>query len=134
MVTMLNRNPRNLDRAGASRWGIPLAAACLFVLTAFAFEARVYYGKLDGAKKPAEVTAIQVFQNIPEYKQIIERGLSKDDPEYLALLSKANIKFSNAVRKAAQDSGCDVVVEKGDATFEGNVTDLTQKAIDSIAN
>ena len=134
MITMLKRSRRNHNRTGANRWGLLLSVALLVTLTASAFQSKVYYGKVDGAKKPAEVTAIQVFQNIPEYKQIKERGLSKDDPEYFALLSKANTKFSNAVRKAAQDSGCDVVVEMGSATFEGNVTDLTQKAIDSIAN
>ena len=96
--------------------------------------AKVYYGKLDGAKKPSEVTAKKVFEIIPEYKEIVERELSKDDPEYIALLNKANIKFFDAVRKAAQKSGRDVVVEKGYAQLEGEVIDLTQKAIDSIAN
>ena len=134
MGTMPGNTIRNPRQAGASRWGLTFTGALLVALTAFAFQAKVYYGKLDGAKKPSEVTAIKVFENIPEYKEIMERGLSKDDPEYFALLNKANMKFFDAVRKAAQNSGRDVVVEKGSAQFEGEVIDLTQKAIDSIAN
>ena len=131
MVTMLKHHKGNL---GAGRWGLVLSVCLLVTMAAFTFQAKVYYGKLDGAKKPAEVEAIKVFQAIPEFKEIVDRGLSKGDPEYFALLNKANTKFFNAVRKAAQDSDRDVVVEKGSSSFEGEVTDLTQKAIDSIAN
>ena len=111
-----------------------LGLAAMGALVAFTFQARVYYGKLDGAKKPAELTAAQVFQNIPEYREIMERGLTKDDPEYFALLNKANQKFFNAVRKAASDNGRDVVVEKGSTPLDGDVVDLTQQAISSIGN
>ena len=131
MVTMPKHHQRNL---GAGRWGLVLSVSLLVTLAAFTFESKVYYGKLEGAKKPAEVKAVEVFQAIPEFKEIQDRGLTKGDPEYFALLDKANTKFFNAVRKAAQDSDRDVVVEKGSSSFEGEVTDLTQKAIDSIAN
>ena len=134
MVTMLERIPRNLKRTGAGRWGPLLATALLVTLVAASSQAKVYYGKVEGAKKPSEVTAIEVFKAIPEYKQIVERGLTKDDPEYFTLLNKANTKFVNAVRKAAQESGRDVVVEQGSTSFDAVVTNLTQKAIDSIAN
>ena len=64
----------------------------------------VYYGKKDGAKKPAEVVASDVFNEIPEYKKIKEKGLTKDDAEYWVLLNKANDKFNKAVKKVAEDA------------------------------
>lgn len=92
----------------------------------------IYYGKLEGAKAPAQVTASRIFDQIPEYKQIKEKGLTSSDPEYFILLNKANEKFFEAVRKAAGQASCDVVVEAGSTKIEGTVTDLTQKAVESI--
>ena len=41
----------------------------------------IYYGKKENAKKPAEIKATDVFNEIAEYKKIKEKGLTKDDAE-----------------------------------------------------
>jgi len=97
-----------------------------------AAEAVVYFGKVDGAKKPAELTAKTVFNEIPEYKKIKDKGLGKDDAEYWLLLNKANDKFNKAVKKVAEDGKYDVVVEKGSQKFDSTPADLTQKVIDAL--
>lgn len=89
----------------------------------------VYYGTPKGARKPAVVVAKTVFAEIPEYKEIKERGLTRDDPEYWILLGKANDKFYAAVRKVGERSGFDVVVEKDSARFDSEPFDVTQKVI-----
>lgn len=108
---------------------MPLLA---LLLLAGAAPPKVYFGKVDGAKHPAEITASQVFDKIPEFQKIREKGLSSSDPEYFILLNKANMKFYAAVTRAAGARGCDVVVEKGTARFSGDVVDLTKKAIASL--
>lgn len=92
----------------------------------------VYYGAVADAKSPAEVAASKVFEEIPEYKKIKEKGLTQEDPEYYILLNKANAKFFAAVKKAAEAAKHDVVVEKGSAKFEKTPADLTQKTIDAL--
>jgi hypothetical protein len=91
-----------------------------------------YYGKVEGARKPAEVTSKTVFNEIPEYKQIKEKGLTESDAEYFILLNKANAKFYTAVKKVAEEDGHDVVVEKGSTRFESTPVDLTQKTINAL--
>ncbi|MBI2899499.1 MAG: hypothetical protein HYY17_04900 [Planctomycetes bacterium] len=94
--------------------------------------AQVYYGKLDGAQKPAEVVAKTVFAEIPEYRKIKEKGLTQDDPEYWILLGKANDKFYAAVRKVGELNKFDVIVEKGTAKFDTTPPDVTQKVIAAL--
>lgn len=93
----------------------------------------VYYGQVQGSTKPAEVVAKNVFNSIPEYKQIKEKGLKQEDPEYWILLNKANEKFYAAVKKAAEAGKHDVVVEQGSTKFDSTPTDLTQKVIAALA-
>ena len=94
--------------------------------------ADIYYGKSDGAKKPAEIIASDVFNEIAEYKKIKEKGLTKDDAEYWVLLNKANDKFNKAVKKAAEDGKYDVVAEKGKQKFDSTPADLTKKVIEAL--
>ena len=92
----------------------------------------VYYGKLEGAQKPAELVAKTVFAEIPEYKKIKEKGLTEDDPEYWILLGKANDKFYAAVRKIGEQFKFDVVIEKGSSRFDSTPPDVTQKVISAL--
>ena len=87
---------------------------------------------LRGAKRPAVVTASKVFNKIPEFKKIKEKGLTTDNPEYFILLNMANAKFYDAVSTAATAAGCDVVAEKGSHDFSGKAIDLTAKVIKSL--
>ena len=92
----------------------------------------IYFGKKDGAKKPAEVKATDAFNVIPEYKKIKEKGLTKDDAEYWTLLNKANEKFTKAVKKVAEEGKYDVVAEKGKVKFDSTPVDVTEKVIDAL--
>jgi hypothetical protein len=109
-----------------------LLCAVTFLPPPSAARATVYYGVLQGARKPAEVEASKVFQEIPEYKAIKEKGLGPNDPEYFILLTKANAKFFAAVGRAAAAAACDVVVERGSAAFKEPPADLTRKTIEAI--
>lgn len=102
------------------------------VLLVGAFNATVYYGSLNGAKKPAQIEAQKVFDQIPEYQEIKRRKLKESDSEYWVLLEKANQKFYNAVARVAQDRGFDVVVEKGSEKFETEPPDVTQDVIGAL--
>ena len=92
----------------------------------------IYFGKKDGAKKPAEVKATDAFNVIPEYKKIKEKGLTKDDAEYWTLLNKANEKFTKAVKKIAEEGKYDVVAEKGKVKFDTTPVDITEKVVDVL--
>ena len=92
----------------------------------------IYFGKADGAKKPAEITAATIFNEIPEYKKIKEKGLTKDDAEYWVLLNKANEKFNKAVKKVAEDGKYDVVAEKGKVKFDKTAADITQGVVEAL--
>ncbi|MBI2930912.1 MAG: hypothetical protein HYY16_04620 [Planctomycetes bacterium] len=105
---------------------------CALPALASGKDANVYYGLVEGAQKPAEIVAARVFERISEYQEIKRRGLTKDDPEYWVLLNKANDKFYRAVKKVAEESKYDVVVEKGTVKFDGEVPDVTQRVIDAL--
>lgn len=103
-----------------------LAALILFSLNG----EKIYCGKLDGAKKVAVIKAKSVFVEIPEYKKILEKGLTPDDPEYYTLLAAANRKFYDAVEKVARDDKYDCVAEEGSVEVGG--TDATQAVIGAL--
>mgnify|MGYP005864708083 CR=1 FL=1 len=92
----------------------------------------VYYGKVKGAEKPAEVVAIKVFEQIPEYQEIKKKKLKEDDPEYWVLLAEACRKFYSAVKKVATKNEYDCVVEKGKYEFKETPPDITQEVIDAL--
>ena len=92
----------------------------------------VYYGELEGAKKPCQLKARKVFSQISEYKKIKEMGLTEDDAEYWILLEKANAKFNTAVHNVATEKGYDLVVEKGTVKFRKAAPDETQGVISAI--
>ena len=93
---------------------------------------KVYYGQVKNAQKPASLTALDVFNAIPEYLEIKRRGLTQDDPEYWSLLNRANEKFLEAVIRTARAGGYDVVVEKGSVEFDQDPPDITQSTIEAL--
>ena len=102
------------------------------LLLIIAPDSDVYSGKKDNAKKPAEIKAQDVFNEIAEYKKIKEKGLTKDDAEYWVLLNKANEKFNAAVKKVADDNKYDCVAEKGKVKFNSTPVDITKKVIEAL--
>ena len=106
-----------------------LTLSLCFVLAA---DSDIYFGKKEGAKKPAELKATDVFNEIAEYKKIKEKGLTKDDAEYWTLLNKANEKFNRALKRVAEEEKYDVVAEKGKVKFETVPVDITKKVIEAL--
>ncbi len=108
-------------------------------ITAFAYVVedadRVYYGDADYFENPAVVKAAEIFVQIPEYREIVERGLTKKDPEFWLLLSKANEKFSAAIAKVAESKGYDMIAEVGAVVPEPKdepLPNVTQLVIDKL--
>jgi hypothetical protein len=94
-------------------------------------ETGIYFGKADGSRKPAVVSARKVFLNIEEYRTIVEKGLTPNDPQYYTLLAEANRKFYGAVQKAAAARGYDCIAEEG-RSFDPAPADATQEVIGSL--
>ncbi|MHC5020033.1 MAG: hypothetical protein ACYTGX_07975 [Planctomycetota bacterium] len=94
---------------------------------------KIYYGKADTATAPATVKAKKVFAKIPEYQEIVRRGLTKDDIEYWTLMKKASKKFRAAVKKAAGTEGKDLVAEEGAIEVKGEtIPDMTDAVIKAL--
>src|SRR5262245_44424141 len=111
---------------------MPLRLLTLSLIFALAADTDIYFGKKEGAKKPAEVKATDVFNEIAEYKKIKEKGLTKDDAEYWTLLNKANEKFNRALKRVAEEDKYDVVAEKGKIKFDTTPVDITKKVIEAL--
>ena len=96
---------------------------------------KVYYGNARLFKKPATIEADRVYRRIPEYKKILEKGLTDRDPEYHLLMKKASARFSEAVKRMARDLDHDLVVESGsiEKAREG-AKNLVDRTDDVIAN
>lgn len=105
-----------------------LTAAMLFSLLADG--EKIYFGKLKDGAKVAVINAKSVFLEIDEYKKIVEKGLTPDDPEYYTLLAAANRKFYDAVERVGRDSKYDCIAEEG--TVEGEATDATQAVVGAL--
>ena len=79
---------------------------------------RVYHGNPRLIRKPAVVSADQIYARIPEYRQICEQGLTDKDVRYHFLMKKASERFAKAVKAAARALGYDCVAEVGCITVE----------------
>lgn len=74
---------------------------------------KVYYGNPRLFKKPAVISADRVYAQIPEYKEILDKGLTEKDPRYHFLMKKASERFNEAVKQMARDMDHDLVAETG---------------------
>lgn len=74
---------------------------------------KVYYGNHRLFQRPCEVSCDRVYQHIPEYQEILRRGLTDKDPRYHLLMKKATERFSSAVKKMARGKRHDLVAELG---------------------
>lgn len=73
----------------------------------------IYYGKGKHPKEPAVTKADDVWDEIPEYKQIVDEELTEDDPRYLMLMRKATERFNKALKKLAERDDHDMIGETG---------------------
>lgn len=98
--------------------------------------AGIYYGSGEHPRTPATILADEVWANIPEYRRIVDEGLSEDDPAYHLLLKKASERFARALQKAAKRDGHDMIGEAGSISVrEGSgktIPDITQALVDIV--
>lgn len=129
-------------------WGLALVAALLVPVLAGSAGAAVgdyrcsdpslvYLGNARLIREPCVLSADRVYRQIPEYRQILERGLDDEDVEYHFLMKKASERFAKAVKQMARSLGHDFVAEigaidvvNGDA---GSPPDRTDEVISRLA-
>jgi hypothetical protein len=74
---------------------------------------RVYHGDARLIRNPATIAADRVYAQIPEYQEILRKGLTDGDVQYHFLMKEASKKFAKAVRAMARANGHDFVAEDG---------------------
>ena len=91
----------------------------------------IYYGDPDTFRAPAVLSTSLIFDQIPEYQEIKEKGLDESDPEYWILLEKANRRFYAAVAATARALRQDLVAETGAVigTDGESIPNITQQVI-----
>ena len=73
----------------------------------------VYLGSGKHPKSPAVISADKVWAEIPEYKTILEEGLTDEDPRYHLLMKRATKRFEDALVKEAKRESYDLIAEVG---------------------
>jgi hypothetical protein len=116
----------NATRASVGRWA-GLVAALALVLgvvqtrTAAAEMSdyrvtdttAIYHGNCRLFTKPCVVKADRVYRSIPEYKEILDKGLTDKDVRYHFLMKKASERFVEGVKRMARELNQDLVGELG---------------------
>jgi len=92
---------------------------------------KVYLGNPESFNSPAEINASEVFEAIPEYRQIRQEKISPDDARYWLLMNKANKRFYRALKTVSKTCGYDLIAEIGTiGVYRGkNVPDVTGDVI-----
>ena len=97
---------------------------------------RVYYGNHRLFQRPATVSCDKVYDRIPEYQEIVRRGLTDKSPKYHSLMKKASKRFSDAVKKMARKHRHDLVACVGAISKErekaADVPDRTRECIKAL--
>jgi hypothetical protein len=103
-----------------------IGAAILLLATSAAFAGvgdytctdpkRVYYGNSRLFQRPCEISCDRCYQRIPEYQEILRRGLTDKDAQYHLLMKRATARFSAAVKKMARKNNHDLAAETGAVT------------------
>ena len=73
---------------------------------------QIYLGKGKHPKTPAVIKADDVWDQIPEYKKIVEDELTEDDPKYHILMKKATARFNKGLKKLSKRDSHDMIGEK----------------------
>lgn len=94
---------------------------------------KIYYGDAKKYNNPAVVDAAKVYRHIPAHQEIIERKLTRDDPDYWPLMRKASQAFVRALRKICREKGYDLVGEVRSISIDGKtVPDITAQVISKL--
>lgn len=102
---------------------------------------QVYYGNARLFRSPCTISSDRVYRRIREYREILERGLTDDDPKYHLLMKRASQRFSDAVKQMARDLQHDLVAETGSVRKArpedpaiGAIPDRTDDVIANLGN
>ncbi len=94
---------------------------------------KIYYGDVRKYSHPVTVDAAKVYKQIPAHREIADRKLTRDDPDYWPLLRKASQAFVKALRKVCQAKGYDLVAEAGTMRIDGqSVPEITADVIAAL--
>lgn len=122
----------------------PIATLCLFSLSFFCVTLAgsskyevvnkngIYYGNYSDFSRPACLSLKKVFYEIPEYRKILKKGLTREDPHYWLLLNAANEVFRNVVNGVAAENKYDLIGEQDSIRPESekdSVPDVTHLAL-----
>jgi len=89
---------------------------------------KLYHGDPDDFTKAGCIAADKVYLLIPAYAEIVDKGLTQDDPEYWILMNKANEVFKRALSKTEDDHEYDLIGELGSIVINGKkAPDITAK-------
>ncbi len=97
---------------------------------------KVYYGNARLFQRPAHISSDKVYRHIPEYKEILKKGLDDKDASYHFLMKKASARFTEAVKQTARDLDHDLIAEDGAVKkakkAAKNVPDRTDEVIKNL--
>jgi hypothetical protein len=94
---------------------------------------KIYYGDARKYSRPAVVEADKVYRRIPAYQEILERKLTRNDPDYWPLVRKASQAFVKALRKVCKAKSYDLVGEVHSISIEGQtIPDITADVIAAL--
>ena len=96
-------------------------------------EDKIYYGDVRKYSRPAVVDAAKVYRQIPAHQEILQRKLTRDDPDYWPLMRKASQMFLKALRNVCQEKGYDLIGEVRTITIDGGATpEITSDVIATL--
>ena len=97
-------------------------------------EGRVYLGNARLFKAPAHIDSNRVYRQIPEYREILEKGLTDRDVHYHVLMKKVAARFAEAVKAMARTHKHDLVAEVGAIEkSRGEASDVPDRTDAAIA-
>lgn len=92
-------------------------------------ESEIYWGDPADLSRPAMVDVDAVYAAIPEYREILDRGMDDSDPRYLFLLRAAGVKFRTALERVARQSGLTVIGGLDSIRIEGREIPIVTDAV-----
>ena len=97
---------------------------------------KVYFGNHRLFQRPATISCNKVYDQIPEYQEIVRLGLTDKSAKYHSLMKKASKRFSAAVKKMARKYRHDLVACTGAISKERKkaaaIPDRTKECIKAL--
>ena len=94
----------------------------------------VFHGSPTNCSQPATIDHRKVRKATPEWQTIRSEGVRRGSGRHALLISAMNSRVTRACRIAAEASGRDCVVRKGDITDRRglSVRDLTERVLRAV--